>query len=256
MDMHLNSIIATITDHNKKSYREYDTKLLDNHRKCKIFMPFNTEYQLMIKNTSNNRLLLEIDIDGTNITQNGLIIDKNNTSFIERFVSTNKKFKWVQSHNEKVADPTNPENGIIKIKCYKEKEQTLVNWSSPLHNPINDYPPYNYPPTSPYIGTPEPEVWPHKTRRISFSSSTMGTLKGSKSLCMMKGDSSQNYTAEVNTGATVEGSQSNQHFGSSFWNGNDGSPIYFTFYLSGTNRSPEEEQEYQTFLKLKEKFEA
>jgi hypothetical protein len=91
---------------------------------------------------------------------------------------------------------------------------------------------------------------------MGFASSTMGTLKGTKSLCMMKGDSSQNYTAEVNTGATVEGSQSNQHFGSSFWNGNDGSPIYFTFYLSGTNRSPEEEQEYQTFLKLKEKFEA
>lgn len=240
--MHLESIVVCLTDNNKKPLRELNFKKVnDKHRKCNIHLPFNSEYMILVKNLlSNTRIKLDIDIDGTNVSSSGIIINGNTNSYIERFVDIAKKFKFVQATGNgadpSVADPTNPENGIIKIKVSKEKQIINYGWTSTIPNKIQKYPIWT---------TPNDCYW--NTTTYSSLSNQNSSIK-----CLRNINTSDNVFTNENIGATVEGSCSNQKFSTTFWNGDDGEPYVFTFYLTGHQQNDAEYNEYQ---RLKKKFE-
>lgn len=228
MEMHLNSIVVSLLDGQGKAFREYEPKLKDNTRRCNIFMPFDTEYKILIKNSTSGRLRMDIDIDGSSVSGRGIIVNANSVEKLERFVDAAKRFKFVKAVGEgsdpDVADPTNPENGIVKVKLYEENPP-LLNMS--LFNTNGNW------------GYRHPDVtWWNSN---DYRNATMYS-------------SNCSITATSSIGATVEGGISEQKFHSVSWNGDkDSDPFTFTFYVRGDN-TLNDDPDYKEYLRLKTKF--
>jgi hypothetical protein len=108
-----------------KPVREFNFK---DQRTCKI--PFGTEYKIRLKNKTNSRVLISVDIDETDVLCfKRLILEKNCEMELERFVDDlgcGNKFKFISleegTKTGEIQDPTNKNNGLITIKAYKEKD--------------------------------------------------------------------------------------------------------------------------------------
>jgi hypothetical protein len=230
--MFYEEIVAVLCDTNKKPLRELDSQKQENGRKTKVFLPFDSEYKILIKNNSDRRIKLNIEIDGTSVSGNGLILSAHQTDYIERFVDIARKFKFVKSSNENVADPTNLENGVIKIRIHKEKPINLT----PIT--IHHYG-YGY------------DVWNNRT--------IGGVLRGTTT-DMSYSAGAQTYSlncscSNLESGATIEGGKSEQTFTSTYWNGNEDKEIVFTFHLFGSEQNDQEKlQKMEQFLKLKKEL--
>lgn len=124
--MHHNDVVVSITDSKDKNYREYDfsqNKSYPTTKKSTVILPFDSEYKVRIHNKGKwSRILVKIDIDGTNVSGNGIIIPANTKANIERFMDIPKKFKFVPSDSDGVGDPDSPDNGNITIHIHREKE--------------------------------------------------------------------------------------------------------------------------------------
>lgn len=231
MEMHIDSIVCILTGSDKKPYREYDSYKTEHGRRCSVTMPFDTEYKILVKNLLSTRIRLTIDIDGSNVSGGGLILSRNSSEYIERYVDVAKKFKFVAASHSDVSDPTNPENGLIKVKCYKEKEQ--VKFFNNTYPTINPYP---YPNIDPWTTpcNPYTPMW-NTSPTLSYSSKT--SLKSVE-------------------GATVEGDMSDQTFGTTSWNGDSGDPIVFLFKVVGRENDEVllNDPEYKKYLELQKKF--
>ena len=252
--MHINDVVICLTDNKNKPLREFGAQRVDKGRKCEVYAPVDTEYKFLIKNNTDRRIKVNIDIDGSTVSGRGLILDAKSSDYIERFVDVDKKFKTSLVTGDGVADPTSPENGIIKVRVTKEilslPKPTIVeehhhhHW----HDGWTRYPTYPY---------PIPTVWCSSNPNIG------GVLRGCSSDQATYSATCANLSPEVNakeydtsiTLATVEGAKSNQTFGSTVWIGDDmefGEAV-FTFYLKLANQVVD--KEYEQYLKLKEKFE-
>jgi hypothetical protein len=252
--MYYENIVVSILENNGKAFREFDSERLPNGRKSKVYVPFESEYRILIKNNLDKRIKLSIDIDGTNVSGNGLILDKNSSDTIERFIDVPKKFKFVRANHEGVADPTSKDNGNVKIRIEQEVQPFIDNhfgpWKKYVVPPKNPYNPW---PNRPY----EPMRYSSKTfRGPSLGVSSRG-LDDSTMLCSINCCSSPNNLSVSSdiAGATVEGNNSNQTFGTTHWNGSESFVYEFLFKLVGKGELSEEEQrEYKKYLELKKKF--
>src|SRR5574343_314085 len=64
-----------------------------------VYLPYGTEYSLMIKNMESRKALVKISIDGQLICEGGFIILPNTSIEIERYVSDLNKgnrFKFIE----------------------------------------------------------------------------------------------------------------------------------------------------------------
>lgn len=200
--MHSNNVVVVLVDDKKKPLREYESEKTKVGRSCDVYLPFNSEYKFLIKNNNNCRVRVEIEIDGSLVSGGGLVIDQNSQDYIERFVDTDRKFKFVKATDEAVADPSNPENGGIRVKVYREYQVPVMK----------------------YLMAPTP--------RVDFNPWSNGLLR---SYSVPVSDYSSQVilcSSAIEKGATVEGSKSSQTFASTFWSGDDhGSLTEFTFNL-------------------------
>lgn len=170
---HCNQFVLAIRDSKRNILREYDGK---------VYLPFHSEYSLFLKNTGAGRALAKIEIDGTDVLGGErLVIPAYGNTDLERFLPSDRKFKFVPANDSRVQDPTNGENGIVRVTFNREY--------------INYYQP------SPFIYT---------------NSAGIGGLHRSKTIIGGNmGMFSCNAGATVNCcdmGATVEGSKSDQQF--------------------------------------------
>ncbi len=252
--MHFEGTVVTIVDDKKKPIREFDSVRENKGRKCKVFMPFDTEYKLLVKNNDDRRIRLEIEIDGSIVSGNGLIINAHSTDYIERFVEIAKKFKFVKAGNEAVADPSNKENGLIKVRVATESRKV-----TPIIHTVEHH--YDYWRPTPYWNYP-------------YSQTTWcGTSSDSYSVGNSVHNSDNNFSIDRKTivpenhvflnqvqaslpvgeaGATIEGSNSDQSFTTTSWNGDD-EISWFTFHISGVDIK--KDPEYEKYMELKKKFE-
>lgn len=107
-----------------KPLREFNHS---GRRTCKI--PFGSEYSIRLKNKSNLRALISVDIDGTDVLcYKQLVMRPHDQIQLERFVDeldSGSKFKFISLEEGiktgEIQDPTSKENGIIRIKYYKER---------------------------------------------------------------------------------------------------------------------------------------
>ncbi len=166
-----------------------------------VYLPFGAEYSILMKNLSNRKALVEIEIDGEDVLNgNKLIVSPNSTEELERYLKDLKegnRFKFIektQDISEYRGDKI--EDGIVRVSYRFEKEKPVEVIQRTVY--VDDYYPRSHYPR-PYY---EPIWW----------SSSDGVNEGT----------TVNYSSEVNCfsqslgysedGITVPGSISNQEF--------------------------------------------
>lgn len=278
--MHHNGVVVAITDNKGKAYREYDFKqnksFYNPTKESTVIMPFDSEYAILLKNSNKKqRMLVEIEIDGTNVTDKGVIIDADDKVYLERFVDVARKFKFVRKDSDEVADPTNEDNGRMKITVQLEKKQVsrpiIINHEPPteVHH-HHHYPPVQYPPTTTpgWTGTHQPLTWmttsdSYTTCNASDATVTReGSLSfGADTSCLRGFAPQDSNTRRLSksiaqdigeAGATVEGSDSDQEFNKTTWRGNEGGVFTFEFILRG--KEGEINPDLEEYLRLQEKL--
>jgi len=253
--MHNNNTVVSLYALNgsrKTPLREYDHKRGVLEPSVRVPLKFGSEYGIGFKFQDLGRRRLELWIDGAMVTDN-LILD-GGESFLERFMDSDKRFRFVAASDAAVADPTSPSNGGIVVKLWREQ---------PTYPTFKDVPQdkqWPTPPTTPWQPWTPPVVWcqsqtPEDPLRSfdvmcgdgQYSSDSSINIKGLRgsgdlSLCydsssLADGFSSVSMTNQSISdnlkGATVEGSTSKQTFNDTVWLGDFGSPLIFKFQLHG-----------------------
>jgi hypothetical protein len=211
--MHYDGTIVTVRElPSKNPLREYDHKRKGDHSNATVVLPFDSEYALGFKFKDTVRRRLELWIDGSKVTDGLILSDE---AIIERFVDSNRRFKFVRPDHEAVSDPTNPKNGGIEIKLWKEMPESQ----------------HCIAPT-PYRGDIlRSQSFDSFQCSVSNSGHTFGSTCSDS--FMIPCSATYSSASALPVGATVEGSISAQHFGHTIWRGDVGAPQIFRFNLRG-----------------------
>lgn len=89
-----------------------------------VYLPFGTEYSILMKNLSNRKASVKIWVDGENLFDGGsLIVDSNKNTELERFYKTNHKFKFIEKTQE-ISEYRGDkiDDGIIRVEYTFEKQ--------------------------------------------------------------------------------------------------------------------------------------
>jgi hypothetical protein len=178
----------------------------------KVFLPFNSEYSLLLKNNRSYRAMAQVFIDGMDVSDGReFVIDPHSNMEIERFLldgnfDKGNKFKFVKSDHKDVVDPSSSDNGIVKVIFWEEQSVSKVEYVPyypyyPSQYQYYTYPQFHYPPL----------YDTHTTiRSNSMSNSVGGGGTESSSFTHSSTSVCTHYGEE--TGATIEGDESSQHF--------------------------------------------
>ena len=180
--------------------------LREDHRDNEsiVYLPFKTEYSLFLKNLSERRALVHVDIDGKNMTKGGLIVAGGTVIDLERpaNLSSGRKFKFIEKTAE-ISDfrGDNPEDGLIVVKWQFEKPH--------LNIVINPWP------TTRWIGGTADWVYYGTTTNTGSaigSSSSSAQNDVTYTSCNSASQEMPGRAAIKPQGITVEGSRSHQNF--------------------------------------------
>jgi hypothetical protein len=220
--MHSNNFVLAVKDSNKKVLREIAGK---------VYLPFNSEYSLLLKNDNWQRACCSVSIDGTDVLGGDeLILHSYSSVDLERFLVDGdmlrgNRFKFVPLCHSEVQDPNSPENGLIEVKFWKEIQKTVYfNYIVP---DSGFYP-------KPYVPCNDGgSICSRGGQSInSFYSCSNSTGNAKCSTNSMMGAQNVTFTAGT-PGATVPGSMSGQVFGRTSFEGKDGSPTIIRLQLMG-----------------------
>jgi len=193
--------------------------ILDNEPikeiKNKVVIPFNSEYELLLKNNNNRKAVAKVTIDGANISSFGdIVIPVNGRIKLERFITdsldTGKKFKLVPLNHPEVDDPSRKENGTIRVEFQLEKKREFITYDWENNTPIPFWLPI----------LPSPE-WENNLPFDNTELLTETTILTNTEISTLPGDTSifvgDNYTVDctptnAELGATIGGSDSDQKF--------------------------------------------
>ncbi|MBD3260338.1 MAG: hypothetical protein GF334_01450 [Candidatus Altiarchaeales archaeon] len=98
----------------------------------KVTIPFHSEYKIRLKNKNSDlRAKACVWVDGRKVSNLGdFILNPGETLDLERFLTesmeSGRRFKFVPLSDSRVNDPTDEENGIIRVDFYREKGS--FNW--------------------------------------------------------------------------------------------------------------------------------
>jgi len=192
--------LAVAIKANGKALREFEDQ---------VYLPFQTEYSIFIKNKNSVRASVKIEIDGVDATQGvSLVVDPNDEIELERFIKNGNldrgnRFKFI-ARNSAIEKHRGirVDDGLVRVEFQFEKViQTITTVTPNWHQP---YPPPNYPPfwnSAGSTGDPSPLM----ARGFCANSSAIGA---SNSTAAIPGA----YTNCV--GITAPGSVSDQEFNS------------------------------------------
>ena len=117
--MYSNKLVCSVKV-GRKILRE---KVQDNE--STVFIPFGSEYSLLLKNLGGRNAVVNIEIDGKKVSQNGFYIRAGQTADIERFVESlveGRRFRFIEK-TEEISDfrGDKVDDGIIRITWQFEK---------------------------------------------------------------------------------------------------------------------------------------
>lgn len=179
-----------------------------------VSIPFGEEYKIRLKNKhSYLRAKARVWVDGRQASNLGdFILSPGQTMDLERFLDNNMdsgyKFKFVRLNDSRVNDPTDPDNGIIKVEFYRE-----VDYVKDLDIKIDPQP---WKPVKPWDGT-DATHWVYTNATFTGGGGTSSCSSSYNTVpCSARGMGSVNYVCDSyvdpSAGATVGGDASNQSF--------------------------------------------
>jgi hypothetical protein len=206
--MYANKLIASLKA-NGKILREF---------KDTVYIPFGSEYSILLKNIDTRRVIVNVYIDGDNMTPNGFVLYGGQEVDLERSIKNNNlnegnRFKFIERTGSiEKHRGIKLEDGLIRVEYQFEKIQP--NWycnATTWHNNTATYNPNILRNT----------ITSHGLGCVS-STTTMGIVQNS-AISQYQPDATYSSTATVTTaslndvGITVPGSVSNQTFSTASW---------------------------------------
>lgn len=181
-----------------------------------VYLPFGSEYSIRLKNLGSSRAKVSIDIDGSGVTDGGLVLDPFQTTDLERFIRNGNlkegnRFKFIE-RSAKIEDHRGitVDDGLISIRYEFELVSTIFDSHSykTYKSEKDDY-------------------------RI-VDPAIICSQNFSRSVSNLSIQASCNSAPPVNeTGITVEGSLSNQSFSTTYWKGSIGGVNVMNIRLLG-----------------------
>ena len=117
-------------------------KVLREFNKDTVYIPFGSEYSILLKNLNTKRAVVNITIDGQNIVEGGLVLNAGQEVDLERFV---KNGNLTEGNRLKFIERTETieqhrgiklEDGLVKVEFQFEQPSRPILW-------VNDrYPTY------------------------------------------------------------------------------------------------------------------
>ena len=175
-----------------------------------VFLPFGSEYSILLKNLNTHRAVVNIEIDGECVTGGGLILDSNQTIDLERFIidgdlDKGPKFKFIEKTDQISGHRGDRvDDGIVRVTYRYEKHITYVDYHYSEYQYKKDVRPYT-----------KKDVRPYTTDKLYYGSSMgVNSIDGTNitSQCMDNGNSSLMRSVKNDNGITVKGSESTQKF--------------------------------------------
>jgi hypothetical protein len=245
--MYNNKLVACIKQNNKVLREDKDV----------IHVPFGTEYSIFLKNLSNLRCLVTIEIDGSDIAEGEqFVIHANSSINIERFMKNGNKdqgnkFKFIErtAKIENGSRGIKVEDGIIRIEFEFEKEVVKTHVH---HEYVHHYHDYYWPYRSPnwdgqcYNYGILREIGQNINVNTNLASSNSNSNSDVYTQAItpqaitpqaITQANFQNYSGEVKlqseNGITVAGEVSDQKFTEAAWFATDGTKHTMVFKLFG-----------------------
>lgn len=179
-------------------------------------IPLGSEYVIRVRNKHNRQGVAKITVDGENVSGGGFVVPANSYIDIERPFNVAKKFKFVSLESGeaidfgKNGDNSDKQKGLIEVHFHLEKEYKPY-WT----NYVYPYPRSLYTPWSDqddYRGAVSSNASsPQVTRGKTIGASNFAQNSASYTPAIEAPSS-----APLEDGCTVEGSDSNQRFASTY----------------------------------------
>jgi hypothetical protein len=109
-----------------------------------VYLPFGSQYSLLLKNLNTRKALVKVEIDGEDVTGGGLIVSPNQTVDFERYIlddnlDAGPKFKFIEK-TERISDNRGDrvEDGLVRVTYQFEAAPVYTNtyyrsgWDIPL----------------------------------------------------------------------------------------------------------------------------
>lgn len=236
--MYKNNFVLTIL-HNNQPLREMKQR--------EVYLPFESEYSLLLENRNNRRAAVNIKIDGTDVfSGDDMILDAYQSVPLERFVvdgnlNRGNRFRFVRAGDSRVSDPGNLENGLIEVEFWLEK--SLQRWTTTTDTSTWTHIPYTYTGSGTAnrirssMGTTDPAF----DSRTSINDSSEQTTY-SANVPQMSSDSNTIShhlflpDGVTDAGATVEGSTSHQRFQNAWFGEKDYPSTTMKLWLRGLDK--------------------
>ena len=171
----------------------------------KVYLPYQSEYSIFIKNLHTTQVVVNIDIDGEDVLGgSGIIVAPFSNLNLERFVKngnmlSGRKFRFIEK-TDRISDYRGDklEDGLVTITYQFEREQIKIRepfntgpyWHQNHHGPL-------------YVKS----AYGGMTHDVNFTSAVGGATATINQLGSLSSTRSFN-----DKGITVEGSESNQEF--------------------------------------------
>jgi hypothetical protein len=178
-----------------------------------VFLPFNSEYSILLKNLDSRKALVNVSIDGQDVLDNkSLILDPNSKREIKGFLngmSAKNRFKFIKK-TEEISEYRGDriDDGIIRVEYWFEK---VIEKKQIITEYITSYPYPSFPPvfynSSGIYGSSEGNNLRSSTRSINVNSTITKSLSNSE----INSSLSTNFQPQEE-GITVKGSEVFQQF--------------------------------------------
>lgn len=221
MTMYQNKLVASIRV-NGKILREF---------KDTVYIPFGSEYSILLKNLNSVRALVNVYVDGENVVPGGLVLNAGQECDLERSIKNGNmyvgnRFKFIE-RTGKIEDHRGIklEDGLIRVEFQFEKifpTNPTLTWVAPV---------WPYTTGTPYNGNPTWTVNNSVLRSsahahegvacsdMAYGVSNVNNMAVGSASATLSASSAQSFNAapQTETGITVAGSKSEQKFTAASW---------------------------------------
>ena len=190
-----------------------------------VYIPFGSEYSILIKNLNTKRAIFNIFIDGDNIVPNGLVLNAGQEIDLERAIRNNNlnegnKFKFIERTGDiEEHRGIKLEDGLIRVEYQFEKEYPKPVYSPPyvMGQPYWEHTPlmrsYNSVSADASYQVPKGTTTSgHRHEGVACSSMSLDNMVVGSAMNVSASMQSLNAVPQNDAGITVPGSKSEQKF--------------------------------------------
>ena len=195
-----------------------------------VYIPFGSEYEILIKNLHTTRAVVNVYIDGNNVSPGGLVINAGSDITLERSIENGNltkgnRFKFIErTSNIENHRGIKIEDGLIRLEYQFEVPPVSINtWSDWQRNQI-----LRGIDLSNISGSTGSKSWPAGSVSCSASYSANNVTPTSATLNNISTNAYLN-----DTGITVPGSKSDQSFKTTYVNALESTTHNLVFKLAG-----------------------